>query len=136
MQEVIQLTVCGVCLGGILCLVLEALTHYRIEVIQFNLVRHLYRQRAFSRKTFGEGDRCEGICAHIRKELKEIDKAPTDLEEWLDVVILGFDGAFQTGARPERIAQMLKYKQHKNECRIWPKNVPPNKPIEHIRTVL
>src|SRR5690606_19752169 len=58
-----------------------------------DLVKHIYRARAFSEKTFSPGRRTKGLCEHIREELKEIEAAPNDLEEWIDIIILGIDGA-------------------------------------------
>ncbi len=59
----------------------------------YDLVAHLYRQREFSLRTFGPGPRTAGVIDHIRKELREIEADPLDLEEWIDVVLLAFDGA-------------------------------------------
>lgn len=108
--------------------------------LQFDLVTHLHRQRAFSLHTFGPGDRTAGVCDHIRKELVEVqDDAgaglPT-LDEWVDVIILGFDGAWRSGATPEQIVQAIEAKQKKNEGRKWPdwRDQDPTKAIEHDRT--
>jgi hypothetical protein len=100
-----------------------------------DLVGHLYRQRAFSLRTFGPGERDAGICDHVRKELDEIARAPGDLSEWIDVAILAFDGALRRGFSPEEIAVALFEKQGKNEARKWPdwRAVPHGKAIEHIR---
>ena len=72
---------------------------------------------------------------HIRKELLEIEAAPNDLAEWIDVVILAFDGAWRTGATPEQIVRALIAKQYKNETRKWPdwRTADPSKAIEHER---
>jgi hypothetical protein len=43
--------------------------------MSFDLVAHLYRQRAFSRATFGPGRRVAGVSDHIRRELAEFAKA-------------------------------------------------------------
>lgn len=106
------------------------------SAMSFDLVSHLYRQRAFSLRTFGPGDRQKGVVAHIRKELAEIEEKPTDLTEWIDVAILAFDGAWRAGHSPEAIAAALAAKQAKNEGRTWPdwRTVPQDKPIEHDRT--
>lgn len=61
----------------------------------WDLVDHLVRQRAFSLRTFGPGARTSGIVDHIRKELDEIQRSPADLEEWVDVILLAFDGAWR-----------------------------------------
>ena len=99
------------------------------------LIAHLYRQRAWSRATFGPGMRTKGVCDHIRKELREIEESPGDLEEWVDVVLLALDGAWRCGATPEEIAAKIAAKQSKNELRDWPdwRTQDPDKAIEHVR---
>lgn len=109
-------------------------------VAQFDLVQHLRRQAAFSERTFGPGDRTAGVCDHIRKELREVEAdaaagVPT-LAEWIDVIILAFDGAWRSGATPEQIVVALVAKQTKNEGRRWPdwRTADPTKAIEHDRS--
>lgn len=110
----------------------------------YDLVSHLERQRAFSERTFGPGRvgppdaRERGLLDHIRKELDEIARDPDDLEEWIDVAILAFDGAWRTGASPEQIAEALARKLAKNERRVWPdwRSAAPGKAIEHVRETL
>jgi len=102
----------------------------------FDLVAHLHRQRQFSERTFGPGTRTNGVLDHIRKELHEIEQDPTDLEEWIDVVLLALDGAWRAGNEPEAVARMLDAKMTKNEARQYPdwRTVGQDKAIEHIRT--
>jgi len=102
----------------------------------FDLVAHLHRQRRFSERTFGPGTRTNGVLDHIRKELREIEQDPTDLEEWIDVVLLALDGAWRAGNEPEAVAKMLDAKMTKNEARQYPdwRTVGQDKAIEHIRT--
>jgi hypothetical protein len=108
--------------------------------LQFDLVKHLRRQIAFSERTFGPGDRTDGVCDHIRKELIEVqDDAGAGLpvlSEWVDVIILAFDGAWRSGATPEQIVEAIVAKQTKNEGRRWPdwRTATPGKAIEHDRT--
>jgi hypothetical protein len=101
----------------------------------FDLVAHIERQRLFSERTFGPGARTAGVCDHIRKELKEIEAAPADLEEWIDVVMLALDGAWRTGTTSSAIAEALATKLAKNEARTWPdwRTAPEGKAIEHVR---
>lgn len=96
---------------------------------------HIDRQRKFSYKTYGPGNHTEGVIDHIRKELIEIEEAPEDLEEWVDVIILGIDGAWRAGFGPQEIIDAIVAKQLKNENREWPdwRTVPVGKAIEHIR---
>lgn len=100
------------------------------------LVQHLTRQSEFSQRTFGPGVRTAGVVDHIRKELREIEAKPHDLSEWIDVVILGFDGAWRAGYSPKEIVAALEAKQAKNEARQWPdwRTAAPDKAIEHVRS--
>lgn len=100
-----------------------------------DLIKHLHRQMAFSLKNFGPGNRTQGVIDHIRKELLEIEAAPHDLEEWVDVVLLALDGAWRSGHTPEQIAAGIEAKLTKNEGRSYPdwRTADPNKAIEHIR---
>jgi len=103
---------------------------------EFDLVRHLYRQREFSQNTFGPGARAAGVIAHIRKELGEIEAKPEDVFEWVDIVLLALDGAWRAGHSPEVIVNALQLKQERNERRSWPdwRMADPNGPIEHDRS--
>ncbi len=102
----------------------------------FDMLAHLQRQRDFSERTFGPGTRSAGIVDHIRKELREIEAAPEDLAEWIDVVILALDGAWRSGADPQQIIDALVAKQAKNESRVWPdwRTMPADQAIEHDRS--
>jgi hypothetical protein len=97
---------------------------------------HLERQRAFSERTFGPGPRTHGVLDHIRKELAEIEAAPTDLGEWVDVAILALDGAWRAGHQPQAIIDAIVAKQTRNEARTWPdwRTAEPGTAIEHDRT--
>ena len=100
-----------------------------------DLVAHLRRQRAWSDQTFGPGERTAGVIDHIRKELLEVEAAPTDTSEWIDVAILALDGAMRAGATPEQVAAALLAKQARNEARTWPdwRTMPKDQAIEHVR---
>jgi hypothetical protein len=104
-------------------------------VIDFDFRKHLERQCAWSKKTFGPGDRTKGVVDHIRKELVEVESKPDDLSEWMDIVILALDGAWRQGASPDDIITALVAKQKKNELRSWPdwRTQPLDKAIEHER---
>jgi len=101
-----------------------------------DIITHLQRQREWSERTFGPGPRAKGVVDHIRKELLEIEDDPTDLKEWVDVVILALDGAWRSGATPAQIVAAIEAKQTKNEGRTWPdwRTADPNKAIEHDRS--
>ncbi len=102
--------------------------------MEFHLIAHLHRQRAFSRIAFGPGARTAGIIDHIRRELIEVEGSPNDLEEWVDVILLALDGAWRAGHEPHEIAEALANKQIKNENREWPdwRTAEPGKAIEHV----
>lgn len=101
----------------------------------FDFAAHLARQAEFSAHTFGPGARVAGVCDHIRKELIEVEASGGDLKEWVDVIILGLDGAWRSGATPQQIIAAIVAKQTKNEARTWPdwRTVDPTKAIEHDR---
>lgn len=99
-------------------------------------VSDLDRQREWSRETFGPGTRTLGVLSHIRSELDEIEADPTDLSEWIDVVILAIDGAWRAGYSPQDIISAYHAKQEKNQARTWPdwRTMSQDQPIEHDRS--
>lgn len=112
-----------------------------------NLTDHLRRQMAWSIANFGPGDRRKGVIDHIRKELDEIENDPDHGDasyEWLDVIILGFDGLWRElhhqGVSwrkiPGLIVSRLLAKHDKNEQRVWPdwRTQPKDRAIEHDRS--
>lgn len=98
---------------------------------------YIRRQIEWSARTFGQGHNTVGLIKHITKELAEIDRAPNDLEEWIDVIILGLDGAWRCGKTfdysPDQIMEMLLAKQQKNFSRTWIIKGE-GEPIEHDRS--
>lgn len=106
---------------------------------RFDFEAHLAHQAAWSEKTFGPGDRSQGIMDHIVKELCEVLRSKSERErqaEWVDVVILALDGAWRSGMSPRQIISGIVAKQAKNEARVWPdwRTADPNKAIEHDRS--
>lgn len=101
----------------------------------FDFIGHIKRQKTFSLATFGPGPRTQMVVDHIRKELVEVELNPADLDEWVDVILLGLDGAWRAGHRPGAIAAAITAKQTRNEQRQWPdwRQCNPNKAIQHIR---
>ena len=93
------------------------------------------RQRVFSYRTFGPGSRHLGIVDHITRELEEVLADPTDLGEWVDVIILAIDGAWRAGHEPQAIINAVIAKQEHNESRSWPdwRECSSDKAIEHVR---
>lgn len=107
----------------------------RMQEGDMRLEAYITEQIQFSRATFGPGARAAGVVDHIRKELAEIEAAPDDLEEWVDVIILALDGAWRAGYTPEQITAQMRAKLDKNKQRDWPdwRTVPEGKAIEHVR---
>ena len=86
----------------------------------FDLRTHLAYVCQSSEKTFGPGQRTKRLINDIISELLEIERGPSDLMEWLDIVILGFDGALRSGHTPAEIVNELVLKQLISESRVWP----------------
>lgn len=101
----------------------------------YDLIAHLDRQIAFSERAFGPQQRAAGVIDHIRKELAEIEADPSDIEEWIDVILLAFDGVRRQGYTPRQIVDALDAKLTRNESREWPdwRTADPDKAIEHVR---
>jgi len=101
------------------------------------LEEHLARQKAWSENTFGPGDRTYGVLNHIQKEIIEVldEESGDRLPEWIDIIILAFDGAWRDGHSPMEIVEALQDKQTENENREWPdwRKFSQDHAIEHIR---
>lgn len=80
----------------------------------------LHLQSSWSNNTFGPGLRTKGITNHIRQELEEIEADPENVEEWVDVMILAFDGARRAGVGPYDVMTTYIAKVKKNIERTWP----------------
>jgi hypothetical protein len=107
-----------------------------VEARKFDgLITYLNRLYSWGQNVFGPASRTLGVLDHIRKELVEIEKAPDDLEEWIDVMTLAFSGAMRRGFTPWQIIKMLLFKMEKNENRQWPdwRLADPGKAVEHVR---
>lgn len=106
------------------------------DPVSDQFINYVRAQKEWSERTFGPGMRTKGVVAHIQKELEEILEAPHDLSEWIDVIILGIDGAWRTGATPEQVAAALGEKQGRNFRRAWPdwRTMSEDQAIEHDRS--
>jgi hypothetical protein len=120
----------------------EVLKHGHPDVLPANLSgaptgetleSYLTRQWEWSKSTFGPGRRTLGILEHIGKELKEIEAEPTDLSEWIDVVVLAMDGFWRHGGKLADLMPALLAKQRKNFARKWPKPESEDVAVEHIK---
>ncbi len=102
-----------------------------------NLEAHLNRQRQWSLRTFGPGYSCQRILDHMKKEIAEVESASSSerLGEWIDLILLAFDGAWRSGAGTAEICHAIENKQKINESRQWPdwRTADENKAIEHVR---
>lgn len=104
----------------------------RVVTAGLDLVDYLARQVEWSRRTFGGGRRTLGLITHIDSELAEIAADPTDLTEWVDVIILALEGAWRSGHTPEEVAMALQAKQERNFRRSWPPPPPEDQPSFHV----
>lgn len=99
---------------------------------------YVNRHFSWSFRTFGPSANTESICTHIEHELEEIRKNPKDLEEWIDVIILGLDGALRCQGIGKVVADdirdALECKLNKNKARTWIIPEDPTQPIEHDRS--
>lgn len=105
----------------------------------------IYRQIRLSSQAFGPGRRTEGLRKHVMKELDEVAQDPEDHTEWIDVAILGLDGAWRAlrerypfasdHVLAGRITESLEAKIRINERREWPdwREAGQDQPIEHIK---
>jgi hypothetical protein len=101
----------------------------------FDLVVFLQDQRKWSIETFGPGERTDQVVDHIYRELGEVLENPEDPTEWIDIVILAFDGAMRTGNSPREVVKALIRKAAVNRSRSWPdwRTAEPGEAIEHIK---
>src|SRR5690242_2810902 len=76
-------------------------------------------KKRWSYRTFGEGYKLEKICKHIEAELVEVRQTPTDLYEWVDLILLALDGALRVAKSPMAVLVAI-YKKHQiNVDRRW-----------------
>lgn len=108
------------------------------EPSRFDLISEYEKHRAFSLATFGPGPRLNGVLAHLAKEMDEVRKDPTDVDEWIDLMILSLDGAWRnTGLPIHVIVSRFKAKLEKIRRRSYPdwRTVGQDAPIEHVRGI-
>lgn len=100
-----------------------------------NLAHLVKRQIEFSSLAFGPGARLLGIIDHIRRELIEVEQSGGELEEWVDIVLLGLDGAWRSGHSANQVAAAIQQKLEKNMKRKWPdwKEANTDQAIEHVK---
>lgn len=110
-------------------------THQVNEMSQSITADYIDDLYEWSKEAYGPGMRTKGIIDHIKKELAEIEKDPTDLEEWIDVILLALNGAQRLDRGGQAILDMFYYKCAKNRARTWPdwRTHPEDKAIEHVK---
>jgi len=109
--------------------------HKKTDSFDDYLRRHLeWGHAMFGTPADGRGPL--GPLDHLKKEIKEIEESPNDLEEWIDAIILSIDGFLRAGGKITMVLPLLFAKQAKNGLRDWPdwRKADPNKAIEHVRT--
>jgi hypothetical protein len=94
---------------------------------------YLARHWAWSLGAFGPGRQTAGILEHLGKEIAEISAKPDDLTEWVDVMILAFDGYLRHGGTVEGLMRDLEAKQAENFARRWPPAGDGEHAVEHLR---
>lgn len=106
-----------------------------------SFMEYLRRHIEWSEQAFGPEPRREGVLKHLEKEIEEVRKAKTANEaflEWIDIIILGLDGAQrelkgEPDIKAVLILEALFAKQALNKQREWPNHGDPDRPIEHNR---
>lgn len=87
----------------------------------FDFAMFFNQKASWSKKEFG--DSYDGVIKHLRREVEEAAKNPSDLEEWVDVVNMAMDGAMRhAGADGEAFVAALLAKHQKNINRTWKKD--------------
>ena len=121
------------------------------------MLEDIAAQREWSFRTFGPGERLEGVLSHLFKELEEIgghdtmmnivglwltkngshqDGSPKAADEWADLIILAIDGAMRQGIEPGDLLQAYHSKMQVNmHERKWPdwREFGQDEAIEHVR---
>jgi hypothetical protein len=85
--------------------------------------------------TFGPNQTLAGIRDHMRKEVKEIEDAPTDRTEPIDLIMLGISYLRRLGMDAPSIVALWQQRMVSLKARDWPdwRKADPDKAIEHVR---
>lgn len=102
------------------------------------ILSYITKHMEWSRETFGDnegevGQHTEGLLKHIESEVQEIRKSPSDLMEYVDILILVFDAMWRRGFTPREIVAAIIEKQNINKLREYPKITSASEPTEHVR---
>lgn len=93
----------------------------------------LTREKRWSAATFGPGRHTNGLTKHIEKECAEVRGKPADLIEWVDIMMLAWDGFWRAGGTVDDLPRVFGEKLAVNEARQWPAVTSEDEPIEHIK---
>jgi len=78
------------------------------------LREYIQKHIGWSLSIFGEGRRTDELLAHIEEEIAGVRANPTDVFEWIGIIILALDGAWRAGNSPIKIVSALNEKQTAN----------------------
>lgn len=99
-----------------------------------NLSQFWQEQAEWSRATFGDDNERgpTGPLKHLRKEVDEVLKDPTDLVEYADLLFLVFDSTRRAGFTYDQLVEACFSKLKINKERKWSKPTS-DEPVEHVR---
>lgn len=104
-----------------------------VAALRSNSIERFFQAKtAWSAETFGTDYPTEAIARHIELELVEIRENPSDLLEWIDVVMLGFEGYWRNGGASVNLTPDLWRKLEICKQRSYPAPVG-DEPAEHVR---
>jgi hypothetical protein len=92
------------------------------------------RIAAWQLATFGTRQTAAGLLAHIRSELAEVERDPSDVEEWADLFFFVVQGASRAGADGAAFFAAVEAKLEKNRARVWVVPASADEPVEHDRS--
>lgn len=82
-----------------------------MEEKPWTILQYIQTQIKWSLKIFQQGRSDTDLIDNIQKKLDEIKNQPGKLTEWIDIIILGLDGAWRNGFAPVDIIKALREKQ-------------------------
>jgi hypothetical protein len=85
----------------------------------------------WAEKTFGPGDRFDGIMSHLKEEVGELRDSDGHIEEFADCLILLLNAAEQRGITWDILTQTVEIKMKVNKLRKWGNKQPCGK-VNHM----
>lgn len=103
---------CGTCFNGYITAgdvrhIQEMLKPHDVKAdstLEIALLRFLSEKWEHSQRVFGP-QTTTGVLNHVRSEVEEIQEEPTDITEWVDLILLGMDGAMRSCPDPKTAPQ-------------------------------